>query len=377
MTTSHSLEPDTGNGNRPKHEVLAEVLALEFQRLEAGTPIPAVRSLIDRFGLSQGTVTHALRNLRARGLVARPPGRKRLVTVGSRAPREAVLRVLFLRPQWSSPDYDMIGNALLEEASRMNLHVEALHYGSRWHDHLANAVRSHDALIVLPSSEGDAFLQPLIEESRTPAVMLWDEASAPGIMSVAEDDFAVGRLATEHLLELGHGRVVAFQSEPALPVMRRRLAGWELAVRAAGERHPERLLIDCSVEPGMDAIVGSYEKLRRWLHRNGNRLPATAVFCLCWTGAIGMLRALREIGIEVPRDVSILTDAGQNRLCEFTNPALSVIHTKAADFASSALALLKEVCLGNSPAQRNILLQPTIVERESTRRIAEYSQQTI
>jgi len=186
---------------------------------------------------------------------------------------------------------------------------------------------------------------------------------------VADDDLSVGRKAAEHLLGLGHKKVMAFLSEPPVSGMRRRLTGWEQAMRESGERHPEHLIIDCSVDPGKDAIVGSYEKLRRWLFQNGNKLPGTSVFCLCWTGALGMLRALREVGIEVPRDVSILSHGGENRLCEFSNPALSVVQGSVSETAEKALGLLKEVCLGNSPAETTILIPPTIIERQSTRKI--------
>lgn len=361
--------PLFANGSQPKHAVLADALDPEFRRLEPGTPIPAVTTLMDRFQVSQGTVVHALRHLRSKGLVARPAGRKRLVAVGRQNRGEAVLNILLLRPQWSSPDYDAMSYALLEEAARQRLHVETLHYGPDWREEYAAAVKAHDALILLPSSTGSSHLVPLIEEARLPSVVLWDDAQSPGMMRVADDDLEVGRLAARHLLDLGHEKVVAFLSEPAHAVMRRRVAGWEEVMRAAGEAHPEHLIIDCSVEPGKEAIVGSYEKLRRWLYQNGNRLPGTAVFCLCWTGALAMLRALREVGIEVPRDVSILANGGENRLCEFSNPALSVVQTSVSDFAKEALGLLKDVCLGNAPESPTVLLPPFVVERESTRNI--------
>lgn len=360
--------PLADNSSKPKHALLADTLESEVRRLEPGEPIQAVTALMDRFQVSQGTVVHALRHLRSKGLVARPPGKKRLVAVGRKTRGEAVLNVLLLRSQWSSPDYDAMSYALLEEANRQRLHLETLHYGSAWREELADAVKSHDALVILPSSTDSPHLFSLIEEIRVPAVMLWEEPPVRGMMCVSDDDLAVGRMAAQHLLGLGHKRVVAFLSEPLRPKMRRRVAGWEEAMRAAGEPHPERLVIDCSVEPGKDAIVGSYEKLRRWLFQNGNRLPGTAVFCLGWTGALGMLRALREAGLEVPRDVSILAHGGENRLCEFTNPALSVIQSQVSDFAREALGQLKNVCLGDTPQQSTILLPPSIIERESTRK---------
>lgn len=353
--------------SKPKHERLAENLRREIQHLEPGTPIPAVTVLMDRFQVSQGTVVHALRHLRSKGLVARPPGKKRLVATGPRRRNEAILSVLLLRPQWSSPDYDSVSHALLEEANRQRLHLDTLQYGGPWREDIRALARSHDALIAIPSSKDSTALVSFLEEMRLPSLLLWEEASVPGIMRVADDDHAVGRLAVEHLRGLGHQKICAFLSEPPLGGMQHRLQGWADALRAAGEAHPENLVIDCSVEPGKDAIVGSYEKLRRWLFQNQNTLPGTAVFSLCWTGALGMLRALREVGIDVPGDISLLTHGGENRLCEFSNPSLSSVQTDISEFAREALSLLKDVCLGNAPERTEILLPPFLVERESTR----------
>lgn len=365
---SHML-PLGDDGSKPKHALLAAALDPEIRRLPAGTPILPVAALMERYQVSQGTVVHALRHLRSKGLVTRPPGKKRLVAVGCPSKGESILNVLLLRPHWSSPDYDAMSYALLEEATRQRLHLEVMHYSATLRDDFAAALMGHDAIVILPSASDMTQLITLVQESHIPAVILWEEPPTPSFMGVADDDVAAGRMATEHLLGLGHEKVIAFTSEPLSSGMQRRLAGWEQALRNAGEEFPERLVIDCSVEPGRDAIVGSYEKLRRWLFQNNNQLPATAIFCLCWTGALGMLRALREVGLEVPRDVSILTHGGENRLCEFSNPALSVVQCSVEESASEALGQLKSACLGDAPSSRAILLPPSIIERESTRRL--------
>ncbi len=356
-----------GNRSRPKHAVLTEALEVELRQLAAGTPLPSVTMLMARFGVSQGTVVHALRNLRARGLVTRPPGKKRLVVVGRPGRPEAVLNVLLVRSPWSSPDYDAMNYALLEEANSQRLHLETLHAPEKNREDFARTLRSYDALLLMPSSTDPPHLLALVQESRIPALMLWEEPPMEGVYSVSDDNVLAGQMATQCLMDLGHERVVAFLSEPPeSSVTKQRLAGWEQSMRAAGERHPERFIINCSVEPGVEAVVGSYERMRRWLFQNGNRLPATAVFCLHWTGALGMLRALREVGIEVPRDASILTHGGSNRLPEFTNPTLSVIQSDLADFASEALGMLKAACLGNPPEQHTLRIPCDITMREST-----------
>lgn len=360
----------------PKHRRVADLLERDIRRSAPGTPIMPVTALMKRFGVSQGTVVHALRTLRMRGLITRPVGRKRLVTSIRGRSREALLNVLVLCPNWSSPDYNTTNQALHDEARRQRCALDSLHYGSEWgqewgadwREMLTGAVRAHDAVVVLPSSIPSG-LAEILQETRTPAVMFWEPELAAGMMCVADDDRAAGLMATRYLQNLGHTRIAAFLSEPTLQGMKNRLAGWEQAMREAGDDHPGRLVIDGSVQPGSDSIVGSYEKFRRWLFQNDNRLDATAVFCLNWTGALAVLRALDEVGVDVPGDVSVIAHAGQNRFTEFMKPALTVVRGDVERAARQALVMLKSACLGDAPADRAVLMPQAIVERASTRRI--------
>jgi DNA-binding LacI/PurR family transcriptional regulator len=75
------------------------------------------------------------------------------------------------------------------------------------------------------------------------------------------------------------------------------------------------------------------------------------------------------VGIAVPRDVSVIAHAGENRLTEFSNPALTVVQGNPEEAARQALGLLKSACLGDAPAQRTVRIEQTIIDRESTRRL--------
>jgi DNA-binding LacI/PurR family transcriptional regulator len=82
-----------------------------------------------------------------------------------------------------------------------------------------------------------------------------------------------------------------------------------------------------------------------------------------------VLRALEEVGIDVPGDVSVLAHAGQNRFTEFTKPALTVVQGNVEQAARQALTLLKAACLGDKPAGKTVMIHQVIVERASTRRV--------
>jgi LacI family repressor for deo operon, udp, cdd, tsx, nupC, and nupG len=121
-------------------------------------------------------------------------------------------------------------------------------------------------------------------------------------MSVRIDDMAVARVATEHLLQLGHRRIAYVGGDPrqrinfTAPVDRR--AGWLAALREAG------IEPDPSWEvPGRFTAAGGLAA--------GNLLldlpePPTAVFCASDDMASGILVAARRRGLKVPEDLSIL-----------------------------------------------------------------------
>jgi DNA-binding LacI/PurR family transcriptional regulator len=124
-----------------------------------------------------------------------------------------------------------------------------------------------------------------------------------GVPTLAVDDLAVARLATEHLIALGHTRIAhmgagqAFDLDFNLPANRR--FGFEAALTAAG--------IDGS---GYDycaadsTTAGGYRAAKQLLGRPHDR--PTAIFAASDEMAIGSILAARDLGLVVPRDVSVI-----------------------------------------------------------------------
>jgi len=122
----------------------------------------------------------------------------------------------------------------------------------------------------------------------------------PGVPSLGIDDVEVGRLATSHLLALGHTRigVVNGQPEDGSVAPFRRQQGFELAFKAAGLAPDPSLYV-----PGYFDIGGGYEALGMLMDRPD---PPTAVFAFSDEMAFGVLWAARERGLSVPDDLSVV-----------------------------------------------------------------------
>lgn len=124
-----------------------------------------------------------------------------------------------------------------------------------------------------------------------------------GVRTLTIDDRAVARVATRHLLELGHthighiGGSKEFDLDFHLPTNRR--FGYEGALEAAGIGVSAELF-----EPADFTMRGGYQAARRLLERDSGR--PTAIFAASDEMAIGAIIAARDLGLSVPQDVSVI-----------------------------------------------------------------------
>lgn len=125
----------------------------------------------------------------------------------------------------------------------------------------------------------------------------------PGVRTLTIDDVAVARLATEHLIALGHRRIahiggqLEFDLDFHLPTNRR--IGYEGALRDAGIEIDPRLFAAADF-----TIRGGYHAAKQLLGVPHDR--PTAIFAASDEMAIGCILAARDLGMVVPRDVSII-----------------------------------------------------------------------
>lgn len=168
------------------------------------------------------------------------------------------------------------------------------------------------------------------------------------------DQTASARAVTDHLLALGHQTVFHIAGPRDWDAAEKRLLGWRSALRAAGAPVPRVLYGDWSARSG-------------YLH--GQRLAArsevTAIFVANDHMAMGVLRALAEVGRRVPDDVSVFgyDDVPE---AEFQMVPLSTVAIDAAETAERILAELIAMIEGHEPGTTQIDLGCELVIRGST-----------
>ena len=157
--------------------------------------------------------------------------------------------------------------------------------------------RRVDGIIVAPPQLEEDFEFGDIVRSTVPAVVL-QHLPGGGVPFVGSDDRQAGRLATDHLLNLGHQFVGTITGPFRRWIVRSRLLGYEEALRDAGAAISEDLVAEADWSPS-----GGARAVRILLEREPR---VTAIFVHNDEMAIGVLRELRRLGRRVPEDVAVV-----------------------------------------------------------------------
>lgn len=191
-----------------------------------------------------------------------------------------------------------------------------------------------------------------------PIVCLDRDIDSTSVPLVQVDNRLGARLATEHLLSLGHTRIAHVAGAPGLRISDERVEGYRDALAAAGVDDDPAL-----VAVGAFTEQGGYEAMRALLAAS----ELTAVFAANDLSALGVMHAVAESGRRVPDDVSVV-GFDDLRLAGHTTPPLTTIHQPAFEIAQRATQLLLDLAGGGEVEQRLHLLEPELVVRGSTAR---------
>ena len=183
------------------------------------------------------------------------------------------------------------------------------------------------------------------------SVVMSGDLANPAIGSVELDQELGARLATRHLLNLGHRRIVHITGRLEVFDARARLAGFEQEMGAAGA--------DAVFVEGDFTAASGYRQASR-LADGG--LP-TAIFAGNDQTAMGVLAAFAERGISVPRDVS-LVGFDDMAGAAYLVPALTTVRQDFVSLGSASIEMLLEM-IGGAPA-RHQLIAPTLIPRLSS-----------
>ena len=209
-----------------------------------------------------------------------------------------------------------------------------------------------EALVLIGPSLTRAELEALA--TRGPVVVVARAVRSAQVDVVRTDDAAGARLAVEHLVELGHRRIAHIHAG--------RIAG--AAERRAGYREAMR---DAGLDTDIELIAGGRFEDDGW--KAADQLletgTATAVFTYNDQCSVGLIARLRDRGVGVPRDVSVV-GFDDTRLARSASLALTTIAQDTDAIARHALELAIRRSDATDRAGAEIVVAPRLVVRTTT-----------
>jgi len=223
--------------------------------------------------------------------------------------------------------------------------------------------RQVDGVLLVPArSTGDSF--DMLQAHRTPFVVIDRRVTSRNVDSVRCDSEAGAHDLVAHLIGLGHRHIAVLTGAPSISTSMDRVAGARRACEEAGLALPEASIHYGSFNYGKSNQADGHRMAMDMLE--GPSPIPTAVFCANNFIAFGAIRALREAGIHVPDDMSVVAfdDLPEEWLSE---PFLTVARQPAYEIGHRAAALLIDHITGaQTPSGASVILPFELVIRRSS-----------
>ena len=175
---------------------------------------------------------------------------------------------------------------------------------------------------------------------------------------ISDDDATAMDLAVSHLVSMGHTRIgLAVGPSRFVPVVRKRAAFIEAMTRLTGLDEDEAARL---VSHSLFAVEGGQAAAHHLLG-----MGVTAIVCGSDMMALGAIRTIRQQGLQVPDDLSVV-GYDDSRLIAFTDPPLTTVRQAIPAMATAAVQALLDGINGQPAPRDEFVFRPELVVRGST-----------
>lgn len=211
-------------------------------------------------------------------------------------------------------------------------------------------------IIIEPTQEASQGIAALVK-SGTRVVEVDRISGARGVTSVLSDNLGGAASAAEYLLGLGHRSFAVIAGDTGITSGKERLAGFRGELERQGVSLDPHWVFTCA-----NTSEGGYQAARELFARPG--LPS-ALFVQNAQMMSGVLRAVREVGLEVPRQLSVVC-FDETQWTPLVSPALTVVAQQAYELGRTAAKIIVKNLGQRSEKQPRVVRLPTqLVVRES------------
>lgn len=240
-------------------------------------------------------------------------------------------------------DYTTILVDTMEDATRLNKSARAL------------LLRRVEGMIAVPCGDDPAVLEMIARE--VPVVLVDRFYEQTDLSYVTTNNFKGGYEGTRLLIRQGHQRIACIQGERDSMPNRERVNGFRKAMEEAG-------LSDQALLAGNEfSVQNGYLSTKLFLF--GPSRP-TAIFALSNTILLGALKAIRESGLSVPGDISLIS-FDDNVYMDYLTPSITRVGQPVENMAKLAVKILCDQLdpSGTTAAHSQIRLLPEMIYGES------------
>jgi DNA-binding LacI/PurR family transcriptional regulator len=258
----------------------------------------------------------------------------------------------------SSPYYSLIFNALEKEASK---HGYLLTYFTNSSDKiLEKTVAKLDGAIVSSFPRIENIIQNI--KQHVPVVALDNASSDKTIPSVIIDNFNAVLESFDHLYKLGHRRIAFMTGLDHSDIDKNRCTGYQNGLSRHGLKFDESLVFR-----GSNSFPAGIEGAAYFLNFEQ---PPTAIICANDSMALGAIRKLRQEGVGVPEDISILGFDDIDVASQIT-PSLTTVKAPIKEIAQYSFDMLKKLILDKELENKHIALPAKLVIRQTCGKVVE------
>lgn len=324
----------TTSNNTTIHSRVKEELLNSIRFMPIGARLPAERLLGEQFGISRMTMNKVIKELEDEGYLSRKVGAGTYVMPRPQPVAQIAANsssrgeIIIVYPDFYSYSIWKYVNSTELEAMRRNLRLISLkmYPESDWASlyELVSACRNLRGLIIVAAIPVDRELERL-DAIGCPVVILGELSEqylSDNLYCISRNHFQSGFMKMNALLEAGHRKLGWIPNEPSTLAGQRMLSGMKSALYRYKLRYQDLARPSKRIDYWDSPMHSGYQQTLEVMKAHPD---CTGLVVDTFSGVVGALRALRELGLSCPDQVSIATAGEDNELEQYLVPAITSV----------------------------------------------------
>ncbi len=348
---------------QPPYQQVKDLLKKDVLKLDEGDLFPSERELETKYPVCRSTISKAISSLVAEGLLHRIQGKGTFVADFNKKIKTLNIGLVLARRIAELSKEAVNPNSLHEIESACKNYGHHLLFSITEERLRKNRelIEKVDGLILCDSINNN-FIKNL--NRSLPVVLLNYRIDGESVSSIMADNVTGAYRAAKYLLELGHKSIGFIYGPFIAPSFRERLSGYKKALSEHKIRFKKTLL-----QEGGHYIQDGYRAMKTLLSLP--QVPA-AVFASNDVMALGAMKAIKDKGMNIPEEISIV-GFDDSEFAAYVSPPLTTVRVDNKAMVGKAVKSLMEKIDRNNVEPKEIIVPTELIVRESCKCLGDTS----